>query len=169
MICTTPGRRSLRPTRDQRHAQWLDYSVRVEDIASLYGVSETTVSGWARRYGLPQRRGGIKPVIDRSRVDEFRTLWLQSQESIADLAIRFGASRSSIIKWADTLGLGLRRTRPVYVRSSESSEDDALEQGPQWGDPLPEQIAEMSAYCRARRVIAGEPCYVFVEPPIEED
>ena len=154
-----------KPDRDQLHSLWFDDSLRVIDIANRYGVSDATVAGWAKRFGFPRRQGGIKPVIDRSREEEFRRLWLESEIPIATLAKDFGCSKSVIVRWADKLGLGARIVPPNYVPPREVVQFEE-EAGPLPGDPTPEQIADICAYLRAARVIAGQPCYVYIQQPL---
>lgn len=109
------------PTRDHLERLWHDPDWSIRNIARLFKVSETLVSGWAKRYGFPYKTWR-RPVVCVQRPKEY---FDNSIEPVLD--------------------------------------------GPLPGDPTPEQIAEMTAYCRARRVMAGEACYVFIELPVEDE
>ena len=54
-------------------AAWNNPDLTTDDIAAMFGVYRTSVSHMGQRRGLPPRKTGAKPKIDR---EPFVSLWL---------------------------------------------------------------------------------------------
>jgi hypothetical protein len=106
--------------------------------------------------------------------EHLEQLWLSPEWTVRMIAARFHVSETLVALWAKTFGFRHKRnTCPMFVtrRKAEHFNDStaAVQDGPMWGDPTTEEISELAAYCRARRVMQGETCYVYIEQPIEDE
>ncbi len=78
-----------------------------------------------------------------------------------DIALRFRVSDTTVKSWARRFNLPPRKTggwrgnkpAPRIVLKAEENHCEPVNDGPAWGDPTPEQIAELAAYCRARNIL----------------
>lgn len=123
------------PTRAEFVSQW-EAGVRKCVMAKRYGVSWHTIARWAQRFGLRPRHDGSE-IDRRGRGEELKALWRDPAESRDAIANRLGVSRKTVTRWAWKMKLG---DRP---------EPDVPE-----GDPNEEEIVELAAYARARRIMS---------------
>ncbi len=105
--------------------------------------------------------------------EQFASLYLDRELTIDTIARMLRISSATCQLWAKRFNLGQRTTggwrgrrkAPPIVLKHEDNHCEPVNDGPAWGDPTPEQIAELAAYCRARRIMDGHTCYVFIEQP----
>lgn len=128
------------PTREEFVALW-EAKVPLADIARRYGVSERVVRHWRNRFGLRPRMTIRRP---KGRDEKFLALWNDASIPRVEVARRMGISRHVARNYARNLGL-----------LGDNDDDGGMEQeeGPGPGDPTPEEIAELAAYHRARRLM----------------
>ena len=108
--------------------------------------------------------------------EAFTAAYLDRSVSVNELCLRYRVSDTTVKHWARRFGLAPRPTggyrtpgnAPKIVLKADDNHCVEQHDGPMWGDPTPEQIAELAAYCRARRVVEGHTCYVYIEQPAEE-
>ena len=106
----------------------------------------------------------------------FAAAYLDRNVKIQELCLRYRVSDTTIKQWARRFGLAPRPAGGYRTPSNapkivlKEHENHCVEQhdGPLWGDPTPEQIAELAAYCRARRIVEGHVAYVYIEQPAED-
>ena len=92
----------------------------------------------------------------------FAAAYLDRNVKIQELCLRYRVSDTTIKQWARRFGLAPRpaggyRTptnAPRIILKAEEDHCEPVDDGPQLGDPRPEEIAELAAYCRARNVLA---------------
>ncbi len=105
--------------------------------------------------------------------EQFAAAFLDPTLTVNEVCRRFQISDTTCGHWARRFGLAPRKTggyrpasvAPRIVLKAEDNHCEHVNDGPAWGDPTPEQIAELAAYCRARRIMDGHTCYVFIEQP----
>jgi transposase-like protein len=134
------GRTGNPPSREEFVSLW-EAGVPIAEIARRYGGSERFVRHWRNRFGLAPRMTLQRP---KGRDEKFRALWNDASLPRAEVARRMGISRHVARHYARHLGL------------LDSHDDDGgveQEDGPGPGDPTPEEIAELAAYHRARRLM----------------
>ena len=94
--------------------------------------------------------------------EAFTAAYLDRSISVNELCLRYRVSDTTVKHWARRFGLAPRPTggyrtpgnAPKIVIKAEDNHCEPVEDGPQWGDPTPEEIAELAAYWRARNVLA---------------
>jgi len=94
--------------------------------------------------------------------EAFSAAYLDRNVKIQDLCLRYRVSDTTVKAWARRFGLAPRpaggfRTpsnAPRIVLKAEENHCEPVDDGPEWGDPTPEEIAELAAYWRARNVLA---------------
>lgn len=92
----------------------------------------------------------------------FTDAYMQGDVSMEQLGLRFGVSRTTVKEWAKRFGLprrfagGLRSrdAAPLIVLLASDNHCDPVNDGPELGDPDPEQIADRCAYIRAVNLLA---------------
>ena len=105
--------------------------------------------------------------------EAFTEAYLDRSISVSELCLRYRVSDTTVKHWARRFGLAPRPTGGYRTPSNapkiilKEHENHCVEQhdGPLWGDPTPEQIAELAAYCRARRIVEGGAAHVYLQPP----
>ena len=105
--------------------------------------------------------------------EAFTEAYLDRSVSVNELCLRYRVSDTTVKHWARRFGLAPRPTGGYRTPSNapkiilKEHENHCIEQhdGPQLGDPTPEQIAELAAYCRARRIVEGGAAHVYIQPP----
>ena len=93
--------------------------------------------------------------------EQFTAAYLNLSLTVDDIALRFRVSDTTIKSWARRFDLPPRKTggwrgnkpAPRIVLKAEENHCNPVDDGPAWGDPTPEQIAELAAYCRARNIL----------------
>jgi hypothetical protein len=95
---------------------WNNPDLTTEDIAAMFGVYRTSVSHMGQRRGLPPRKTGAKPKIDR---EPFVSLWLAGVSTL-DIAKHLGVSRNYTGVLARRFGL---QGRPQGARKVISVDD----------------------------------------------
>ena len=93
--------------------------------------------------------------------EQFTAAYLNLSLTVDDIALRFRVSDTTIKSWARRFNLPPRKTggwrgnkpAPRIVLKAEENHCEPVNDGPAWGDPTPEQIAELAAYCRARNIL----------------
>jgi len=121
-----------------------------------------------------QADAGGERVTTRPSREQFAALYLDADLTIDTISRMLRISSATCQLWAKRFDLGLRSTggwrgnvkAPPIILKHEDNHCRDQHDGPMWGDPTPEQIAELAAYCRARRVMAGSTCHVYIEPPL---
>ncbi len=104
--------------------------------------------------------------------EAFCAAYLDRSVSVNELCLRYRVSDTTIKKWARRFGLAPRPTggyrtpsnAPRIILKAEENHCEPVNDGPLWGDPTPEQIAELAAYCRARRIMEGGAAHVYIQP-----
>ncbi len=94
--------------------------------------------------------------------EQFAAAYMNLSLTVDDIALRFRVSDTTVKSWARrfnlppraTGGYRGRRVAPRIVLKAEENHCEPVDDGPQWGDPTPDQIVELSAYCRARNLLA---------------
>lgn len=116
------------------------------------------------------------PARPRPTREEFAALWHDAGVTVVEICRRLRISDTTCAKWARRWGLrprtsgGFRppsKAPPIILKHGEDHCREVLD-GPGPGDPTPEEIRELAAYCRARRVVAGETAYVYIQQPAED-
>lgn len=115
-------------------------------------------------------------MTTRPSYSEFAAAYLDRSISVNELCLRYRVSDTTVKHWARRFGLAPRPTggyrspsnAPKIILKAEENHCEPVDDGPQWGDPTPEQIAELAAYCRARRIMCGQVSYVYIQPITEE-
>jgi len=100
-------------------------------------------------------------VTTRPSREQFTAAYLNLSLTVDDIALRFRVSDTTIKSWARRFNLPPRKTggwrgnkpAPRIVLKAEENHCEPVNDGPAWGDPTPEQIAELAAYCRARNIL----------------
>lgn len=108
--------------------------------------------------------------------EQFAAAYLDRSITVNELCLLFRVSDTTIKHWARRFGLTPRPTggwrglvkAPPIVLKHEENHCEPLNDGPMFGDPTPEEIAELTAYCRARRIMEGHVSYVYIEQPAED-
>ena len=108
--------------------------------------------------------------------EAFTEAYLDRSVSVNELCLRYRVSHKTVKHWARRSGLALRPTGGYRTPGNapriilKDHENHCVEQhdGPLWGDPTPDEIVELSAYCRARRIVEGHVAYVYIEQPQED-
>ncbi len=95
---------------------WNNPDLTTDDIAAMFGVYRTSVSHMGQRRGLPPRKTGAKPKIDR---EPFVSLWLAGVSTL-DIAKHLGVSRNYTGVLARRFGL---QGRPQGARKVISMDD----------------------------------------------
>lgn len=95
---------------------WNNPDLTTEDIAAMFGVYRTSVSHMGQRRGLPPRKCGAKPKVQR---EPFASLWLAGVSTL-DIAKAIGVSRNYTGVLARRFGLS---NRPQGARDVISIED----------------------------------------------
>jgi hypothetical protein len=103
--------------------------------------------------------------------DAFTAAYLDRLVTINELCLRYRVSDTTVKHWARRFGLpprptgGWRGNAPAAPLTLKAYDNHCREvvDVPQWGDPTREEIAELAAYCRARRIMEGAACHVAVE------
>ncbi len=93
--------------------------------------------------------------------EQFAAAYLNLSLTVDDIALRFRVSDTTVKSWARRFNLPPRTTggwrgnkpAPRIVLKAEDNHCEPVNDGPAWGDPTPEQIAELAAYCRARNIL----------------
>ena len=93
--------------------------------------------------------------------EQFTAAYLNLSLTVDDIALRFRVSDTTIKSWARRFNLPPRKTggwrgnkpAPRIVLKAEENHCEPVNDGPAWGDPTPEQIVELAAYCRARNIL----------------
>ena len=93
--------------------------------------------------------------------EQFTAAYLNLSLTVDDIALRFRVSDTTVKSWARRFNLPPRKTggwrgnkpAPRIVLKAEENHCEPVNDGPAWGDPTPEQIAELAAYCRARNIL----------------
>lgn len=93
--------------------------------------------------------------------EQFAAAYLNLSLTVDDIALRFRVSDTTIKSWARRFNLPPRKTggwrgnkpAPRIVLKAEENHCEPVNDGPAWGDPTPEQIVELAAYCRARNIL----------------
>lgn len=93
--------------------------------------------------------------------EQFTAAYLNLSLTVDDIALRFRVSDTTVKSWARRFNLPPRKTggwrgnkpAPRIVLKAEENHCEPVNDGPGWGDPTPEQIAELAAYCRARNIL----------------
>ena len=108
--------------------------------------------------------------------EAFTAAYLDHTVTVNELCLRYRVSDTTVKHWARRFGLPPRptggwrgnvRAAPITLKEYENHCEEVSDV-PQWGDPTPAEIAELAAYCRARRVMEGAACHVFAEQSMEE-
>ena len=103
--------------------------------------------------------------------DAFTLAYLDRSVTINELCLRYRVSDTTVKHWARRFGLPPRPTggwrnnvtaAPIVLKEYDNHCREVVDV-PLWGDPTREEIAELSAYCRARRIMEGAACHVSVE------
>lgn len=105
--------------------------------------------------------------------DTFTAAYLDRSVTINELCVRYCVSDTTVKHWARRFGLPPRPTGGYRTPSNaprimlKAQDNHCVEQhdGPMWGDPTPEEIADLAAYCRARRIMDGGAAHVCLKPP----
>ena len=97
-------------------AAWNNPDLTTDDIAAMFGVYRTSVSHMGQRRGLPPRKTGAKPKIDR---EPFVSFWLAGVSTL-DIAKHLGVSRNYTGVLARRFGL---QGRPQGARKVISMDD----------------------------------------------
>jgi transposase len=100
-------------------------------------------------------------VTTRPSREQFTAAYLNLSLTVDDIALRFRVSDTTVKSWARRFNLPPRKTggwrgnkpAPRIVLKAEENHCEPVNDGPAWGDPTPEQIAELAAYCRARNIL----------------
>lgn len=71
-------------------AAWNNPDLTTDDIAAMFGVYRTSVSHMGQRRGLPPRKTGAKPKIDREPFDAVQSRFLQIRGAASCGPIPFG-------------------------------------------------------------------------------
>ena len=108
--------------------------------------------------------------------EAFTAAYLDRSISVNELCLRYRVSDTTVKHWARRFGLAPRPTGGYRTPGNaprimlKADDNHCVEQhdGPMWGDPTREEIAELAAYCRARRIMEGHVAYVYIEQPEEE-
>jgi hypothetical protein len=115
-------------------------------------------------------------VTKRPSREQFAAMYLDSDMTIDAICRTLRISDTTCKHWARRFGLEPRSTggwrglvkAPPIVLKAEENHCNPVNDGPMFGDPTPEEIAELSAYCRARRIMEGHVSYVYIEQPTED-
>lgn len=115
-------------------------------------------------------------MTNRPTPEIFAVAYLDRCVSVNEMCRRYRVSKTTIKHWARRFGFaarpagGCRSVTNAPRIILKEHENHCIEQhdGPALGDPNREQIAELSAYCRARRIMDGHNSYVFVQPTPED-
>ena len=110
-------------------------------------------------------------MTSRPSREVFTAAYLDRSVTVNELCLRYRVSDTTVKHWARRLGLPPRptggwrnnvRAAPITLKHEENHCDE-VNDVPQWGDPTPAEIAELAAYCRARRIMEGAACHVVAE------
>jgi transposase-like protein len=112
-------------------------------------------------------------VTTRPNREQFAAAYLDRSVSVNELCLRYRVSDTTVKHWARRFGLAPRPAggyrppskAPQIVLKAHENHCDPVDDEPQWGDPTPEEISELAAYCRARRIMNGHVSYVFIQEP----
>ena len=93
--------------------------------------------------------------------EQFTAAYLDPTLTVMEVCRRFAISDTTCSHWARRFGLAPRKTggyrpasvAPRIVLKAEENHCEPVNDGPAWGDPTPEQIAELAASCRARNIL----------------
>jgi len=95
----------------------------------------------------------VSDTIDR---DHLARLWVSPGCTIRSIARRLHVSEERLKRTATALGLGerpaMRKTAAPRAPRTTKARD---KYGPLPGDPTPDQMNELLAYCLARRLMSG--------------
>jgi transposase-like protein len=94
--------------------------------------------------------------------EAFSAAYLDRNVKVQELCLQYQVSDTTIKAWARRFGLAPRpaggyRTpsnAPRIILKAEENHCEPVNDGPELGDPTPEEIAELAAYWRARNVLA---------------
>jgi hypothetical protein len=94
--------------------------------------------------------------------EAFSAAYMNLSLTVDDIAIRFRVSDTTIKNWARRFNLpprttgGWRGGKPAPRIVLKQEENHCIEQrdGPLWGEPTVDEIAELAAYVRARNLLA---------------
>ena len=109
-----------------------------------------------------QTDAGGERVTTRPSREAFAAAYQNLSLTVDDIALRFRVSDTTVKNWARRFNLpprttgGWRGGKPAPRIVLKQEENHCIEQhdGPLWGEPTVDEIAELAAYVRARNLLA---------------
>ena len=97
-----------RPSEEHLRSLYLDQRKSTNEIAALFGVSNTSAKRWLKRYDIPRRPGGntlANRGLRQPTAEELRHLVHVEHRPYAEVAAMFGATECAVHDWLDKHGI----------------------------------------------------------------
>lgn len=113
-----------RPTCDELYKLYWIENKSLTQIAHLYGVTRTTVKRWIKKYGIEIKNmaGLMASSIKKMGREGLRKLYLDENESLRQIALTHGVSRSTVKKWVKIYGITKRGPRQRILEKPSRDE-----------------------------------------------